>query len=80
MNEPVTDEEKIEWLWNRLDKTESEVSFLEAQNTILTNNNEKLLSTVSQLSKEIAIMGVELNAAREAARESVINYIASMEK
>ena len=79
MSEPVTDEEKIAWLWNKVDHLMAENRVLKEENAAFSEQIGELSASVIQLSKDIAIMGVELNAARTAARESVLDYMATQE-
>lgn len=75
----LTDEDKIAWLWNKVDTLNSHNMSLTEENRALKSNIERLNNTVAQLSKEVAIMGVELNSARSAAFNAVHDYIASKE-
>lgn len=77
MNEPQTDEEKIEWLWNRVDRLQSENIRLKEENAAMSERISEMTESIMQMSKDIATMAIELNAARSAARDSVIEYIAA---
>jgi hypothetical protein len=75
----LTDEEKIAWLWNKVDLLTADLEHSEAQCKRLEEENSRLTSTATQLSNEVAIMGVELNSARTAAHDAVRDYIATKE-
>jgi hypothetical protein len=75
----LTDEDKIAWLWNKVDSLTADNECLVSANKALEDNIVRLKSTIDQLSKEVAIMGVELNSARTAAFNAVSDYIATKE-
>lgn len=81
----LSDAQKIEKLWGSLQKTkESEASLqvllevTEAKVDKLQNVIQQQKNTIGALSNEIKRLGIELNAAREAAANSVRNYIAEV--
>ena len=81
----LSDAQKIEKLWGSLQKTkESEASLqvllevTEAKVDKLQNVIQQQKNTIDALSNEIKRLGIELNAAREAAANSVRNYIAEV--
>lgn len=86
MDEPTTDAEKIEWLWDRLDSANSKNASLhlalEVTETKLETSvqeNEKLRKQIMQMAKEVSDMAVELNKARQSAANSVREYVAATE-
>lgn len=82
MSEPTTDQERIDHLWNRLDAMNGENATLKdrvsaAESIIMVKQREgdALREQVRQLHREKAELGVELNQARQAAANSVREYI-----
>jgi hypothetical protein len=80
--EELTDSEKIDWLWRRVEaerqRAESTAVLLEKEESV----NDRLKTiirqkdvTIEALSVEIRRLGVEVNDARTAATESVREYI-----
>ena len=81
----LSDAQKIEKLWGSLQKTkESEASLqvllevTEAKVDKLQNVIQQQKNTIDALSNEIKRLGVELNAAREAAANAVRDYISEV--
>lgn len=81
----LSDAQKIEKLWGSLQKTkESEASLqvllevTEAKVDKLQNVIQQQKNTIDALSNEIKRLGIELNAAREAAANAVRNYISEV--
>jgi hypothetical protein len=82
----LTDAEKIGWLWKRLDAMHQE---LESTKVLLTQaegvsaRKQELIEqrdvTIHHLTGEIRRLGVEVNAARVAAANSVRAYIEAQE-
>lgn len=82
MTEPKTSEEKITWLWDRLEAERAETARLRAQVRILNGQVDGLEGEVvglrnmqRQMTDEIIAMSKELNGARQAAATAVHDHI-----
>jgi predicted nucleic acid-binding Zn-ribbon protein len=83
--ENLTDTQKIEKLWGSLETEKKDKASLqlllevtEAKVAKQQDIIQKQQGTIEQLSNEIKRLGKELNAAREAAANSVREYIAEV--
>ena len=83
---PETDNDKIDWLWNRIDELHQANLNFASENKILERrlearemDNAKLRESQGILGKEIANMNIELNKARQAAATAVEEYRANVE-
>lgn len=86
VNEPQTDAEKIEWLWQRLDARNMDLASLRLSVTKLeeeleASRRETIIARQSemQMASELSRMALELNAARQSAANAVREYVAATE-
>jgi predicted nuclease with TOPRIM domain len=81
MSEPVTDADKIAWLWRRRDEDNQRLADAQARIKVVEGDKARLQSEVrtlrgenAQLREQIGLLGVEVNKARSAAASAVDEY------
>lgn len=82
--EPSSPEEKIEWLWGKLDRMNGEIASLNAELTAVRNSEgrawaevENTRSQLNLVAGQASQMARELNEARQAAASAVRDHIAN---